>query len=75
MKTMHENDGVFMQDQKAEQILPGVADNWRAREARIKSEGRFNATMMALLAHGTTEDVDAATKALARVAAKAMRRR
>lgn len=46
-----------------------------ALEARTKVEHKLYTTVQALLAHGNNEDVDAATAAVAKVAAKAMRRR
>lgn len=73
--TMQENDGVFMQKQYAEQIPPGEATKWRAQEVRNKAEAKLSLIFQVVLVHGTTEDVEAATKALSRVASKAMRRR
>lgn len=48
---------------------------WEASKARERELNKLSAAQNALLQFGTTEDIEAAAPAVAKIAAKAMRRR
>lgn len=63
--------------QQAQQLaaIEANREKFMAERARTAAENRLSVTLQALMVHANNDDIAAATSAIAKVAAKAMRRR